>query len=198
MNTNTNIHVYNAVVTVNGQKQEILVGAPRIDWEATGIGTRSFLRETLRTELGASSVRIGNRVAVLQANTARQRGVKVYSTTAKKVGKAVASRDNRAAKRQTFVASKANEVKAPSQTATIRAWAKANGYDVADRGRLSQDIVAEYEAAHGMKTKAATKKSKKAGANVALASGNIDAGAFLSALSKKERKALLTQLLASL
>lgn len=195
-NNNTTIHVYNAVVTVNGTKREVLVGAERIDWESTGIGTRSFLRETLRTELGASSVRVGNRVGVLSPTTARQRGVKVYSTSAKKVGKAINSRDTRAEKRQTFEASKANEVKAPSQTAMIRAWAKQNGYDVADRGRLSKDIVAEYEATHGMKA-TKVKKSKKADAT-AFASGDIDAGAFLSALSKKERKALLMQLLTSL
>lgn len=30
----------------------------------------------------------------------------------------------------------------------IREWARANGYKVSDRGRISADVVAAYEAAH--------------------------------------------------
>jgi hypothetical protein len=33
-------------------------------------------------------------------------------------------------------------------TARIREWAKANGYTVSDRGRISADVRAAYEAAH--------------------------------------------------
>jgi hypothetical protein len=30
----------------------------------------------------------------------------------------------------------------------VRAWAKANGYDVADRGRISQEVLIEYDNLH--------------------------------------------------
>jgi hypothetical protein len=33
-------------------------------------------------------------------------------------------------------------------TAKVRAWAKEQGYDVSDRGRIHQDIFDKYEAAH--------------------------------------------------
>ena len=35
-----------------------------------------------------------------------------------------------------------------SQTAKVRAWAKEQGYNVSDRGRIHQDIFDKYEAAH--------------------------------------------------
>jgi len=38
---------------------------------------------------------------------------------------------------------------APSeQLQAIREWARAQGYEVSDRGRIAQNIVEEYEAAH--------------------------------------------------
>lgn len=36
-----------------------------------------------------------------------------------------------------------------TDTAAIRAWAQANGYEVGDRGRIPGDVVAAYEAAQG-------------------------------------------------
>jgi hypothetical protein len=35
------------------------------------------------------------------------------------------------------------------RTQEIRAWARSKGIKVSERGRLSSDIVAKYEAAHG-------------------------------------------------
>jgi hypothetical protein len=35
-----------------------------------------------------------------------------------------------------------------SNTKEVREWAKANGYDVSERGRVSGDIKAAYDAAH--------------------------------------------------
>ncbi len=35
-----------------------------------------------------------------------------------------------------------------SGTAEIRAWARANGHEVSDRGRIPADVVAAYEAAN--------------------------------------------------
>lgn len=33
-------------------------------------------------------------------------------------------------------------------TTAIREWAKANGYTVSERGRMSSEVIAAYEAAH--------------------------------------------------
>ena len=39
---------------------------------------------------------------------------------------------------------------APSvDTAKVREWAKGNGYDIKDRGRVPADLVAKYQAASG-------------------------------------------------
>jgi Lsr2 len=37
---------------------------------------------------------------------------------------------------------------APNRTAEIRAWAKSNKVKVSERGRISADVVAKYEAAN--------------------------------------------------
>ncbi len=34
------------------------------------------------------------------------------------------------------------------QTAAVREWARANGYEVSERGRLSANVLAAFEAAH--------------------------------------------------
>jgi hypothetical protein len=34
-------------------------------------------------------------------------------------------------------------------TAKVREWAKGNGYDIKDRGRVPADVVAKYQAASG-------------------------------------------------
>ena len=36
----------------------------------------------------------------------------------------------------------------PEQTKAIKEWARANGHKVAERGRISQSVIAAYEAAH--------------------------------------------------
>jgi hypothetical protein len=37
---------------------------------------------------------------------------------------------------------------APEQTAAIRSWARRNGHQVSDRGRISQSVVDAFQAAH--------------------------------------------------
>jgi hypothetical protein len=37
----------------------------------------------------------------------------------------------------------------PAQLKAIREWAKANGHEVSDRGRIPASVVEAYEAAHG-------------------------------------------------
>ena len=39
-------------------------------------------------------------------------------------------------------------VAGPNRTAEIRAWAKSNKIKVSERGRISADVVAKFEAAH--------------------------------------------------
>ncbi|WP_444546483.1 Lsr2 family DNA-binding protein [Brachybacterium paraconglomeratum] len=36
----------------------------------------------------------------------------------------------------------------PERTARIREWARENGHDVSDRGRLAATIIEAYDAAH--------------------------------------------------
>lgn len=38
--------------------------------------------------------------------------------------------------------------RAGSDTSKVRAWAKANGYDVSERGRISATVRAAYDAVH--------------------------------------------------
>lgn len=42
----------------------------------------------------------------------------------------------------------ASSTAAPSQAATVRAWAVANGIEVGTRGRVNPEVVAKFEAAH--------------------------------------------------
>lgn len=42
----------------------------------------------------------------------------------------------------------ANGKSSPEQLAAIRAWARNNGHEVADRGRIKAEIVEAFEAAH--------------------------------------------------
>lgn len=47
-------------------------------------------------------------------------------------------------------------------TSAVRAWARSNGYDVADRGRLPADVTDAYVAAHGKGSTAAPASGKPA------------------------------------
>ncbi len=65
-----------------------------------------------------------------------------YVTHARKVGGA-ARRGGRATVRPVRGASSA------LNTTEIRSWARENGYDIKDRGRVPADLVAKYQAATG-------------------------------------------------
>jgi hypothetical protein len=65
-----------------------------------------------------------------------------YVTHARKMGGA-ARRGGRAAGRASRGAGRAQN------TTEIRNWARENGYDIKDRGRVPADLVAKYEAAVG-------------------------------------------------
>ena len=65
-----------------------------------------------------------------------------YVTHARKVG-GTARRGGRATGRIVRSASSA------LNTTEIRSWARENGYDIKDRGRVPADLVAKYQAATG-------------------------------------------------
>ena len=65
-----------------------------------------------------------------------------YVTHARKVG-GTARRGGRVAGRPVRGASTA------LNTTEIRSWARENGYDIKDRGRVPADLVAKYQAATG-------------------------------------------------
>ncbi|KDN24269.1 histone-like nucleoid-structuring protein Lsr2 [Amycolatopsis rifamycinica] len=63
---------------------------------------------------------------------------------------------------------KARVAGGPSTTASdrernqrIRAWANANGFDVSERGRLSSEVVAAFERAHGGDTESSAPAPRK-------------------------------------
>ncbi|MET0886594.1 MAG: Lsr2 family protein [Mycetocola sp.] len=49
-------------------------------------------------------------------------------------------------RRRTLTASSSGMTK--EELANVRAWARSNGYEVADRGRIKHDIIEAYHAAH--------------------------------------------------
>lgn len=63
----------------------------------------------------------------------------VYVSKARKAGNA-----SRAGGRRTSSPTRSSS----TRLAKIREWAKANGYSIGDRGRVSKDIVEAYEAAN--------------------------------------------------
>lgn len=53
-----------------------------------------------------------------------------------------------AGRKQAAKAALGGRARRRSNTDDLRAWARANGYDVKDRGRVPAEVVAAYEAAH--------------------------------------------------
>lgn len=205
-NNNTAISLYEATITVNGERSTVNVGAPHItEWEKLGIGTRVFIRELLRKETGASRVSVGTRVGTCSASTAKKGGVKVFPLTDANIAKAIKLRDARKDRAeqiklartvlstpQTMVQVKEAEV---TETAKIRAWAKANGIAVADRGRIALTVITAYNKAMKKQAKKARKANK---ATTVEAPAKVEASvniAALKALPKEERMALLMMLL---
>lgn len=61
-----------------------------------------------------------------------------YVTHARKVAGAVRRAPGRGGRKPSSV-----------DTVAVRAWARENGYDIKDRGRVPADLVAKYQAANG-------------------------------------------------
>jgi hypothetical protein len=71
-----------------------------------------------------------------------RKSLEKYVTHARKVGGAV--------RRSGRTASRASRgTNAALNTTEIRNWARENGYDIKDRGRVPADLVAKYQAAAG-------------------------------------------------
>jgi hypothetical protein len=47
------------------------------------------------------------------------------------------------------VAARGGRKSSSVDTVAVRAWARENGYDIKDRGRVPADLVAKYQAANG-------------------------------------------------
>ncbi len=54
---------------------------------------------------------------------------------------------------------KASDARSKEQTKAIREWARKNGHDLADRGRIPANVIAAFEASHAKKT--AGRRGKK-------------------------------------
>ncbi|MDQ7803083.1 Lsr2 family protein [Amycolatopsis sp. A133] len=70
-------------------------------------------------------------------------------------GRRVGGRKARAATGQSTTASDRE------RNQQIRAWANANGYEVSERGRLSSEVAAAYERAHGSEAESAAPSPRK-------------------------------------
>lgn len=90
-----------------------------------------------RVEFSVSGV--SYEIDLSDANTTKfNKAFKPYIDAAKKVG----SSRGRATK------SKGGGKASPEHLAAIRAWARKNGHQVSDRGRIKAEIIDAFEAAH--------------------------------------------------
>lgn len=83
---------------------------------------------------------VNYQIDLSKANAAKlDKAFKPYVSAAMKVGGSRRGRRARAS---------SNGRTSSEQLAAIRDWARKNGYEVADRGRIKSDIVEAFEAAH--------------------------------------------------
>jgi hypothetical protein len=77
-------------------------------------------------------------------NAARLRdALSTWVGHARKVGGRSSTR-----RRSSSSSSAPTAAKGGNDTAAVRAWARENGHEVSERGRIAADVVAAYEAAH--------------------------------------------------
>ena len=70
-----------------------------------------------------------------------------FIAAARKSGGSAAAGRNRAPK-MTAISGPRPQPLDPEQTAAIRAWARQNGHQVSDRGRIAKTVVEAFRAAH--------------------------------------------------
>lgn len=79
-----------------------------------------------------------------------------YVTSARRVG----GRVKRAVATPAAPApAKPSDARSKEQTKAIREWARKNGHDLADRGRIPANVIAAFEASHAKKT--SSRRGKK-------------------------------------
>lgn len=71
-----------------------------------------------------------------------------YTDKARKVGKGSKSKTTRTTEGPRGTSRTARNVSVKADTDTIRKWAQANGFAVADRGRIAANVVEAFEAAN--------------------------------------------------
>ena len=97
---------------------------------------------------GAETIAFGFRGTTYEIDLGRKNAnafdkiMKPYVDVARKVTAGRGGRRTSSNGRRSSRSRSANEL------ATIREWARAKGYQVADRGRISASIMDEYDAAH--------------------------------------------------
>ena len=100
--------------------------------------------ETVRFSLGKETFEID----LSKANAKKLRdSLTVYVNAARKVGRGSTRNGVRASGRPRGRTGRRSASSA-TPTSEIRAWAKSKGIKVNERGRISADVVAKYEAAH--------------------------------------------------
>ncbi|GAB4069651.1 Lsr2 family protein [Angustibacter speluncae] len=67
---------------------------------------------------------------------------------ARRVGGRSTGRRRSASSSSSSSASSSGSAKGGTDTAAVRAWARENGYEVSERGRIAADVLAAYEAAN--------------------------------------------------
>lgn len=143
-------------------------GVPPAPAESTPGMARRTLEELLRTAASSKAVRTRKLAAKITGLVEELIGQVEAEETARREREAAEARRRELAEAEAKLASKLAEVRqelratgtrdsAPSRNrregaaerAAIREWALANGYEVKDRGRLSQEIRKAYDAAIG-------------------------------------------------
>ena len=116
-----------------------------------GTATRSGARKVAPPKVASSKVARVEKAAATSA-TAKRPGTKgaVTRKAARRraPSESVAERPRRVTRKKTSAGPAAN-VAPPGQSEAVRAWARAQGMPVSDRGRMPASVIAAYEAAHG-------------------------------------------------
>lgn len=94
---------------------------------------------------GASTVRFGLDGRELEIDLSVAREKKLRDVLAPYVEKA---RRAGSAQRRVVARSSGNRAAAARSNADVRQWAMEQGYDVSERGRISAEVIAAYDAEH--------------------------------------------------
>jgi hypothetical protein len=95
-----------------------------------------------------------------EANATKLRdSLEDYVASARRVGGRIKRSTTPAAPAAAAAPAKPSDARSKEQTKAIREWARKNGHDLADRGRIPANVIAAFEASHAKKT--AGRRGKK-------------------------------------